>query len=65
VPLAMFSLYYVTISLLDNMMIVWTIHLWAGSIALAGVVGLLLSYLMVPSSRDVVAMSERGGGHEQ
>ena len=63
VPLVMFSLYYVTISLMSNMLIVWTIHVWAGSIALAGVVGLLLSYLMVPSSRGVVA-TERGGGHE-
>ena len=65
VPLVMFGLYYVTISLSSSMPIVWTIHVWAGSVALAGVVGLLLSYLMVPSSRDVVATPERGGGHEQ
>lgn len=62
VPLAMFSLYYVTISTVG--IIMWTIHVWAGSIVLAGITGLLLSYLMVPSSRDVVATPERGGGHE-
>jgi hypothetical protein len=63
VPLAMFSLYYVTISLTSG--ILWTIHVWAGSVVLAGITGLLLSYLMLPSSRDVVATPERGGGHER
>ncbi len=28
--------------------IVWTIHLWLGSCIMAGVVGLMLSYLLVP-----------------
>ncbi len=28
--------------------IVWTIHLWLGSCIVAGVVGLVLSYLLVP-----------------
>jgi hypothetical protein len=64
VPLVMFSLYYVTISVVSTMSVVWTIHVWAGSVALAGATGLLLSYLMVPSVRNRAAASgdERGGG---
>lgn len=64
VPLVAFGLYYVTISVVSTMSIVWTIHVWAGSVVLAGVTGLLLSYLMVPSVRNQVAASgnrdERG-----
>lgn len=62
VPLVMFSLYYVTIWLTDT--IEWTVHVWAGSVVLAGAAGLLLSYLAVPSARNHVAASEdrRGGG---
>jgi hypothetical protein len=26
----------------------WSVHLWTGSIVLAGVTGLLLSYLIIP-----------------
>jgi len=63
VPLMMFSLYYVTILLTAS--IEWTVHVWAGSVVLAGVVGLLLSYLMLPSSRNIAATQERGGGYEQ
>lgn len=29
--------------------IAWSVHLWVGSIVMAGIVGLLLSYLLVPS----------------
>ena len=28
----------------------WSIHLWLGSIVVAGIVGLLLSFLVVPPS---------------
>ncbi len=60
VPLAMFSLYYLTVSVVNTMSIVWTIHVWAGSVVLAGATGLLLSYLMVPSVRNQVAATGRG-----
>ena len=41
--------------------IVWSTHLWAGAIMLAGVVGLLLSYLMPPPYQSEVrrAMANR------
>ena len=28
--------------------IIWSIHLWLGSCVMAGIVGLVLSYLLVP-----------------
>jgi hypothetical protein len=31
----------------------WSIHLWLGSCILAGIVGLLLSYLLVPPQKPV------------
>jgi hypothetical protein len=39
-------IYFFAIQMLHG--IAWVIHLWVGSIVLAGVVGLLLSYLLVP-----------------
>jgi hypothetical protein len=41
-----YGLYFVTLLVTSG--IVWSVHLWGGSIVLAGVVGWLLSYLMVP-----------------
>jgi hypothetical protein len=64
VPLVAFSLYYVTISVVSTISISWTIHVWAGSVVLAGVTGLLLSYLMVPSSRCAV-VPEGGEAREE
>jgi hypothetical protein len=43
VPAAMFALYFLAIAASGG--VGWSVHLWAGSIALAGVMGLLLSYL--------------------
>jgi hypothetical protein len=45
VPLVFYLLYFATLGLLQG--ITWSIHLWLGSCVLAGVVGLLLSYVMV------------------
>lgn len=46
VPAILYTLYFLT--LLLTVGIAWTTHLWTGTIVLAGVVGLLLSYLVVP-----------------
>ncbi|MBV9230013.1 MAG: PD40 domain-containing protein [Chloroflexi bacterium] len=46
VPLVFYSLYFLT--LLLTVGIGWSVHLWGGIIVLSGVVGLLLSYLLVP-----------------
>ena len=43
VPATLYALYF-----LVTVGIAWSTHLWAGVIVLAGVVGLLLSYLVVP-----------------
>jgi hypothetical protein len=51
-PVIFFSLYY--LGLFYTQGVGWSIHLWMGSIVLSGVVGLLLSYLVlqVPSSGE-------------
>jgi len=46
VPVIFYVLYFVTLALTGGMW--WRIHLWAGDIILAGVVGGLLSHLMIP-----------------
>jgi hypothetical protein len=46
VPVVTEMIYFFAIQMLHG--IVWVVHLWAGSIVLAGVVGLFLSYLLIP-----------------
>lgn len=46
VPVVFYGLYY--LALWPTRGIGWTIHLWLGSVVMAGVVGLLLSYLLAP-----------------
>jgi hypothetical protein len=46
VPFVLYTLYF--LALLFTVGIWWSIHLWVGAIVLASVVGLLLSYLLVP-----------------
>jgi hypothetical protein len=46
VPVVTEIIYFFAIQMLHG--IAWVVHLWVGSIVLAGVVGLLLSYLLVP-----------------
>jgi hypothetical protein len=48
VPASLFGLYFPVLALTGG--ISWTVHLWSGTILLAGVVGLLLSYLVMPSA---------------
>ena len=45
-PVLTEMIYFFAIQMLHG--IVWVVHLWVGSIVLAGVVGLFLSYLLVP-----------------
>jgi hypothetical protein len=45
VPVIYYSLYFATLGL--TLGITWSIHLWLGSIVLSGVVGFLLSYVLV------------------
>jgi len=49
VPAMYYLLYFLALMLTRG--IWWSVHLWTGSIALAGVVGWLLSYLVVPPGR--------------
>lgn len=46
VPFVLYALYFGT--LLFTSGIGWTVHLWTGAIVLAGVIGLLVSYAVVP-----------------
>jgi hypothetical protein len=41
-----FALYFLAAQLTIG--IIWTIHLWAGSIVIAGAIGFLLSLLVAP-----------------
>ncbi len=45
VPIVYYSLYFASLGLTTG--IIWSIHLWLGSIVMSGVVGLLLSYVLV------------------
>jgi hypothetical protein len=46
VPLVYYALYYVVLIMTRGLE--WSVHAWTGSIALSGVVGLLLSYVLIP-----------------
>jgi hypothetical protein len=46
VPVLYYVFYFVVMMLTQG--IGWSVHLWTGSIVLAGVIGLLLSYLIIP-----------------
>jgi hypothetical protein len=45
-PAIYYALYFVVLIMTQGLG--WSVHLWTGSIVLAGVVGLLLSYLIIP-----------------
>lgn len=53
VPLALFSIYFLTVALMPNG-VIWPIHLWLGSIWLAAVAGVLLSFTMIPEKAYAV-----------
>jgi hypothetical protein len=51
VPAIEYTLYFVAIMVIQGLD--WSVHLWTGSIVLAGVVGLLLSYLLIPPVQNI------------
>jgi hypothetical protein len=55
VPAVFYLLYFATLEITDG--ITWSIHLWLGSIVMAGIVGLLLSYVMVPPQKPITRVS--------
>jgi hypothetical protein len=46
VPLVWYSLYFLTLHLTHGVW--WSVHVWAGAIVVSGLVGWLVSYLVVP-----------------
>jgi hypothetical protein len=46
VPVIAYSIYFIGLFALHT--ITWSVHLWAGSIVLAGITGWLISYLITP-----------------
>lgn len=51
VPVVFVSMYYLTIGLTGQ--IVWNVHEWAGTIPFAGLGGLITSYVIYPSKREL------------
>jgi hypothetical protein len=45
VPIILYSLYFATLILTDRVW--WSVHVWTGSVLLAGIVGWLVSYVLV------------------
>jgi hypothetical protein len=45
-PAVYYLCYFLNLAIFQG--IQWSIHLWLGSVFMAGIVGLLLSYLVVP-----------------
>jgi hypothetical protein len=50
IPAILFALFFAILITTAGMW--WSVHLWTGSVFLAGVVGLLLSYLVIPSAQS-------------
>jgi hypothetical protein len=46
VPIVVYGFYFLTVQMTTG--IAWSVHLWTGTIVLTGVIGLLLSYLVMP-----------------
>jgi hypothetical protein len=59
VPVIFYSCYMLTLQLTGG--IGWSIHLWLGTIVVSGIVGLLLSYLVLPPPFGPPAPAEAGG----
>lgn len=57
-PIFLFTFYFVTVAVVYGL--VWSVHVWSGGIISAGLVGLLVSYVVVPSHRfDTTSLAER------
>jgi hypothetical protein len=55
VPTIDYTLYFVVLIVTQGL--AWSVHLWTGSIVLAGVVGWLLSYLLIPPAQGSPRLS--------
>lgn len=53
IPVVFYGLYF--LDLLFTKGIGWSVNLWMGSIVIAGIIGLLLSYLLVPPLADATS----------
>jgi hypothetical protein len=51
VPAVFYGLYFLLLLVTEG--VGWSVHLWAGSIVLAGIVGWLLSYVRLPPARPL------------
>lgn len=47
IPVSLFTFYFATVALAYGL--AWSIHVWTGGIVSAGLVGLLVSYVVIPS----------------
>ena len=56
VPLALFSIYFLIVAFMPNG-VTWPIHLWFGSIWMAAVAGVLMSFTMLPEKAHTVKMA--------
>jgi hypothetical protein len=57
-PSLLFSLYFLTVAVVYDL--VWSVHIWAGGIVSAGLVGLLVSYAVIPSGQfDTTELGKR------
>ena len=55
VPVVYYSLYFLCIQLVIG--IHWVVHLWTGAIVMAGIIGLLVSYLVLPPEMPKAAVA--------
>jgi len=56
VPVGLYVGYFITLFFIGG--VAWTVPFWSGTIVLAGVVGLFLSYLMLPAPGLAVSQAE-------
>jgi len=57
-PVVIYLLYFLTIQV--TMGVAWTIHLWLGTTFVAGVVGWLLSYILIPPAVPISTPKKEG-----
>ena len=53
VPLALFSIYFLIVAFMPNG-VIWPVHLWLGSIWMAAVAGVLMTFTMLPEKANAV-----------
>lgn len=57
-PIFLFTFYFATVAVVYGL--IWSVHVWSGGVISAGLVGLLVSYVVVPSHRfDTTSLAER------